>query len=163
MLHGPVMAAVRLKLNVRFAPTAAVPPKQRLSKQARPFCTPQFAAARRQRNPGGMPTLIEVKSSRGPRLNSCGNVEVNETSYPRLRQSAQQHPIALLHSIIYDYSTALICSHNLSGLTDKSRRYIRPNFSILNSQKKVMLTKHRQFRYLSESIDCMARRARNQD
>ena len=38
------------------------------------------------------------------------------------------------HSIIYDFCTALSRKHNLSKLTDKSRRYIRPNFSILNSQ-----------------------------
>jgi len=57
----------------------------------------------------------------------------------------------------------LICKHKFSHLTDKYRRYTRRDFSVLNSQKKLLLTKHWQFRYLSESIDWVARRVRNRN
>ncbi|MCW2085883.1 hypothetical protein ABIE85_000904 [Bradyrhizobium diazoefficiens] len=65
----------------------------RISKQAQPFSTLQLAAVCRQRKRYGMPTIIEVNSTpTSPRR----HVEANETSYPRLRQDAQHHAIALL-------------------------------------------------------------------
>jgi hypothetical protein len=67
------------------------------------------------------------------------------------------------HSIISRDVSSLIWKHNSSRVTDKCRRYTQRNFLILNSQEKLPLTRGWQFRYLSESIDWMARRVRNQD
>ena len=52
--------------------------------------------------------------------------------HAKLRDASQLH---YSHSIISNIASSLICKHNFSGLTDKCRRYIRLNFSVLNPQK----------------------------
>jgi len=79
--------------------------------------------------------------------------------HAKLRDASQLH---YSHSIISREVSSLIWKHNSSRVTDKRRRYIRRNFLILNSQKKLPLTKRWQFRYLSESIGWMAHRVRSQ-
>ncbi|MDA9531461.1 hypothetical protein ACM42_24040 [Bradyrhizobium sp. CCBAU 25338] len=57
------------------------------------------------------------------------------------------------HSIVEQEVSSLFYKHKSPHLTDISRRYIRCNFSILNSQDNLRCLKYRQYRYLSESID----------
>lgn len=55
---------------------------------------------------------------------------------------------------------ALICRHNVSKLTDKSRRHIRHKFLVLNSQENSSRPRERRLREVSKSIDHQTTRAR---
>jgi len=60
------------------------------------------------------------------------------------------------HSIISNDASPLICKHNFSDLTDKCRRYIRLNSSVLNSQNNLCRSEYWRYRYLSVSINWIA-------
>lgn len=70
--------------------------------------------------------------------------------HAKLRDASQLH---YSHSIICDAVSALICKYKSSNPTVKSRRYTRPNFSVLNSQINLFRSDESRLRQLSESID----------
>jgi hypothetical protein len=73
------------------------------------------------------------------------------------RLDADEAQTRIYYSIISNDASTLFYKHNFSSLMDKRRRHTRRIFLILNSQKKLLLTKHWQFRCLSGSIDWMTR------
>ena len=94
------------------------------------------------------------------RILNAKEARITRPNYAKLRDASRPRDS---HSIISNDFSSLICQHKFSSLTDKCRRYARPNSSVLNSQKNCSSPALAQFRYLSESIDWMARRVRNQD
>jgi hypothetical protein len=124
------------------------------------FCAQQCAALLHQHKSSGKSGSdgLDRSTQFGPTISTSKDGRTR--TRPKLRQTTRWPPLPYSHSIISNDVSSLIYKQKLSSLTDKCRRYTRPNSSVLNSQKKLLLTKHWQFPYLSESIDWMARRVR---